>query len=337
MFVIAIPVNRDLGLENRSKSNYGKGLVMEEIKDVIKVHKNGRVERSSSTIESVTPFLPPNLDVTARDVYIDRPTNVWARTYVPKRDEDYKFPLLVYFHGGGFCVGSTSWKCYHEFLGNLSSKARCVIVSVNYRLAPENRLPAAYEDGIKALMWVKQQENGPSSEYWTKYCEFSSIFLGGDSAGANIAYNVALKLEMTSPINIKGIIMAQPFFGGEKRTNSEKSVSKSSKSTLNMTASDTYWRLALPVGANRDHPWCNPANEGVQMLENTRVMVCVAEEDVVRDRNTEFCSALGKANNQVKRINYEGVGHGFQIVDKSQVSQMRKHQMMDDIVNFINA
>jgi len=246
----------------------------------------------------------------------------------------------VYFHGGGFCVGSTSWKCYHEFLGTLSSKSRCIIISVNYRLSPENRLPAAYEDGIKALMWVKEQEKGPSSEYWTKYCDFSRIFLGGDSAGANIAYNVALQLGTTQILranDIKGIIMVQPFFGGEERTNSEKFESNSSKSSLNVEVSDTYWRLALPLGANRDHPWCNPVREGVRMVENMRVMVCVAKEDVLRDRNMEFSLELVNAGNEVESKIYEDVGHAFQVVDKSHVSQMRMQELISDIVAFVNS
>ncbi|KAL9225775.1 hypothetical protein vseg_001662 [Gypsophila vaccaria] len=336
--MVVVPLGRDNGLENNSKHGHVEEMLIEEIKDVMKVYKNGHVERAP-VAQSVTPFLAPDLNVTARDVYIDRGTNVWARTYVPQCDMyDSKFPLLVYFHGGGFCIGSTAWKHYHEFLGSLSSESQCIIVSVNYRLAPENRLPAAYEDGIKALKWVKQQENGPSSEYWTKYCDFTSIFIGGDSAGANIAYNVALKLgteQTIRPIDIKGIVMVQPFFGGEKRTDSEINGSKSGKLKLNVGVSDTYWRLALPQGVNRDHPWCNPLVEGIRTMENMKVMVCVAGEDMLRDRTMEFCLVLSKAGNEVKRIVCEDVGHAFHIVDMSHVSQIRKREMISEIVAFI--
>ena len=62
-------------------------------------------------------------------------------------------------------------------------------------------------------------------------------------------------------MNLKGLILIQPFFGGEVRTDSEKGMAQSPGSALNLAASDSYWRLALPCGAKRDHPWCNPFGE----------------------------------------------------------------------------
>ena len=164
--------------------------------------------------------MSPELNVTSRDMVIDSVTNIWARFYVPI-SQHKKMPLLVFFHGGGFCVGSAAWSCYHDFLARLSTKVGCVIMSVNYRLAPENPLPAPYDDGLKAIMWLHQQHNnkGSGTEWWTSKCNFSSVFLGGDSAGANIAYNVATRLCACDgaaltlrPMNLKGLILIQPFF-----------------------------------------------------------------------------------------------------------------------------
>ncbi|CAO2829176.1 unnamed protein product [Amaranthus hypochondriacus] len=315
--------------------------IVEEIEGVIKLYKNGYVERSTKVMSSVSPYLDSNLQVNARDVFIDKNDNIWARIYVPRcnKNNNSLLPIMVYFHGGGFCIGSTAWKCYHDFLGKLSSQAQCVIVSVNYRLAPENPLPAAYEDGMKALIWVKQQGNiGHSREYWAKYCDFSSIFLGGDSAGANIAYNVALRHGMSNSNNIKGIVLIQPFFGGEERTNSELSSIKVQlrKSALSLAASDIYWRIALPLGANRNHPWCNPLLKDMKWLEKIRIMIYVAENDILKDRNLGFCDVLSSnLGNQVDHFISQGVGHAFQILDDSTISQNRKKEMIFNIVNFI--
>ncbi|XP_010681590.2 probable carboxylesterase 6 [Beta vulgaris subsp. vulgaris] len=339
--MVAMDLDQNLGL----KSDDDRGSIIEEIKGLIKLYKDGYVERSLKAMSCVSPFLAPDLQVNARDVFIDKITNIWARVYVPKcNNQDYytnnKLPIIVYFHGGGFCVGSTAWKSYHNFLGNLASKARCVIVSVNYRLAPEDPLPAAYEDGMKALMWVKQQETmGQNSEFWAKYSDFSSIFLAGDSSGANLAYNVALKLGTSHnmPLIVKGIILVQPFFGGEERTNSELIKVQSCKSALSLAANDTYWRLAMPSGANRDHPWCNSLRKDTKKLENMRVMVCIAEKDILRDRNLELCTCLAKnVGNEVEYVISEGVGHGFQILDESQFSQNRKKEMVSHIVEFVS-
>lgn len=335
--------------------------VIEEIEGLIRVYKDGKVERPPMVPSVAAGFADPNQGVTSRDVVIDKSTNIWARFYVPKMNttsqlaKKLKIPLLVYFHGGGFCVGSAAWSCYHEFLSRLSAKLCGLIMSVNYRLAPENPLPAAYEDGFKALTWLKRQaitRNENDNEWWwSKHCDFSRVFLVGDSAGANIAYNIATRLSSNSgfdanrlkPLNFKGTVLVQPFFGGESRTDSEKCSPR--RSALSLAASDTYWRLALPAGASRDHPWCNPLAKGSVLLEQvekdnnkvTRVlpmMVCVSEMDILQDRNLEFCSELGKKV-KVEYVVYGGVGHAFQILNKSQLSQIRTHEMITHMKAFI--
>ncbi|XP_061374688.1 probable carboxylesterase 17 [Gastrolobium bilobum] len=318
------------------------GSVVEEIVGLIRVHKDGYVERPQ-IVPCVTADLSPELNVTSRDIVIDKVTNTWARFYVPIPQQ--KLPLLVYFHGGGFCVGSAAWSCYHDFLARLSVKVGCLIMSVNYRLAPENPLPAPYDDGLKAVMWVKQQMlyQYEASEWWTSKCNFSSIFLGGDSAGANIACNVATRLAACEgaalrPLNLKGLILIQPFFGGEVRTVSEKCMAQSPGSALNLAASDTYWRLALPYGADRDHPWCNPLVKGSLKFEELKLLptlVCISEMDILKDRNLEFCDALSRAGKIVECVVFKGVGHAFQILSKSQLSKSRTHEMMARVKSFI--
>ncbi|TKY50813.1 carboxylesterase 6 [Spatholobus suberectus] len=319
------------------------GSVVEEIEGLIRVHKDGYVERPQVVPCVTISTLSPELNVTSRDMVIDSVTNTWARVYVPICQ--HKLPLLVYFHGGGFCVGSAAWSCYHAFLARLSSKVGCVIMSVNYRLAPENPLPAPYDEGLKALMWVKQQmlhqqHNKASELWWTTKCNFSSVFLAGDSAGANIAYNVATRLgacdgAALSPLNLKGLILIQPFFGGEARTGSEKCMAQSPGSALNLAASDTYWRLALPCGANRDHPWCNPLAVKLEELKLLRTLVCVSEMDILKDRNLEFCEALARAGKRVEYGVFKGVGHAFQILSKSQLAKNRAEEMMARVKSFM--
>ncbi|XVE91399.1 hypothetical protein REPUB_Repub01dG0006300 [Reevesia pubescens] len=333
-----IALDSTLSLQIGRGSNQHRS-VTEEIEGLIKVYKDGYVERPQ-IVPNVSTALPPELGVTSKDLVIDTFRNVWARFYVPKSNQ--KLPLVVYFHGGGFCVGSAAWSCYHEFLAKLAAKAGCLIMSVNYRLAPENPLPAAYEDGLKCLMWLKQEAlSGSSSEWWSKTCNFSSVFLAGDSAGANIAHNVATRLVSINPypLTLKGTILIQPFFGGETRTNSEKNMVQSPRSALSLAASDTYWRLALPCGSNRDHPWCNPLAKGSPKMEEMKVvlptLVCISEMDILKDRNLEFCVALGKAGKKVENVLYRGVGHAFQVLSKSQLSQTRTNEMITHVKAFV--
>ncbi|XP_011011184.1 PREDICTED: probable carboxylesterase 17 [Populus euphratica] len=329
---------------NRQTSKNSHEVIIEEIEGLIRVYKDGHIERPP-----IIPSVPCNVatvnDVSAKDIFINKFTNLWARIYVSNRSGT--LPLLVYFHGGGFCVGSAAWSSYHEFLANLASKASCIILSINYRLAPENRLPSAYDDGIDAFSWVKQQvlNGSPEHNWWLSRCNFSSVFLSGDSAGANIAYNVATRLEsrynpesMTKPLCLKGIILIQPFFGGEARTFSEKNMTQPANSALTLSASDTYWRLSLPLGSNRDHPYCNPLANGASKLRDLRlpaIMVGISELDILKDRNSEFCSALTRAGKRVEKVTYKGVGHAFQILHNYHLSHTRVQEMASHIKTFI--
>ena len=335
-------LSRQVGGKEHSHHN---GAVVEEIHGLIRVYKDGHVERPQ-IVPCVTSLLPPDLGVTCGDIVIHKLTAIWARFYVPSAAvrSHGKLPLLVYFHGGGFCVGSAAWSCYHDFLARLAAKAGCLIMSVNYRLAPENPLPAAYEDGFKALQWLKQKAISGAGEWWSGSCNFSSIFLAGDSAGANITHHLATKLgannEATAlrPLVFKGTILIQPFFGGETRTHSEKQMS--SPSALSLTAADTYWRLALPYGANRDHPFSNPLSKGsIKSLQESSIlpiMVCISEMDILKDRNLEFCGALDSAGKKrVEHVVYKGVGHAFQILNKSPLSQTRTLEMLSHINSFV--
>ncbi|KVI08874.1 probable carboxylesterase 17 [Cynara cardunculus var. scolymus] len=313
--------------------------VVEEIGGLIRVHNDGHVERPL-VVPHVSCMVPLELEVAARDVTIDQfNTNLWARVYSPiNRRFSSKLPLMVYFHGGGFCVGSASWACYHEFLTNLTRVTSCVVVSVNYRLAPENRLPAAYDDGINAILWLKQEAlKGTINEL--KWCDFSNLFLAGDSAGANIAYHVASRLVSRHVSTPKGMILIQPFFGGETRSMSEKKSSQPSNSALTLSASDTYWRLALPVGAMRDHPWCNPLARGAPRLSDLKAlktMVCAGELDILKDRNLELAASLAGSGSRVQSMVYKDVGHAFQVLKNYPMAQTRTHEMMIHIKAFIN-
>ncbi|VVA94504.1 unnamed protein product [Arabis nemorensis] len=306
------------------------GPVVDEVEGLIRVYKDGHVERSP-IVPCVGPSLPPELGVACSDVHIDKLKNVWARLYLPmmtKSSSVSKLPLLIYFHGGGFCVGSASWSCYHDFLSRLSARSQCLVMSVNYRLAPENPLPAAYEDGFNAIRWLNKSRN---DNLWSKLCDFDRIFLAGDSAGGNIAHRIAAAddSDVQKPMKIEGTILIQSFFGGEARTESERRVENNKSSVLSLAASDAWWRLALPRGANREHPYCKPVKI------TTRTLVCVAEMDLLMDRDMEMCDNIGNEK-LIKRVVYRGVGHAFQILGKSQLAHTTTLEMLCHIDDFIN-
>jgi acetyl esterase/lipase len=146
--------------------------------------------------------------VASIDIVVARAMGVWARLYAPAAAAGNKVPVVVYFHGGGFGGGSATWSCYHEFLAQLPARTTCVVMTVDYRLEPENRTPAAFDDGLAA---VRQQAG----------------YLMGDSTGVTIVFHIAARLGegglgTLATLSAKGAILIQRFFGGEARTKLEK-------------------------------------------------------------------------------------------------------------------
>lgn len=109
-------------------------------------------------------------------------------------------------------------------------------------------------------------------------------------------------------------------------------------SALTLTASDTYWRLALPIGAGRDHEWCNPmTGRWVYKVRNLpRILLFVAGLDLLKDRNAEFASAMRSAGKSVKMVQQDGVGHAFHVLNNSsRLAKRRTQEMMEEIKNFL--
>ncbi|CAA6664846.1 unnamed protein product [Spirodela intermedia] len=289
-------------------------VVVEEIEGLLRVYKDGHVERFPVVPEVPCTWLP-ELEVISGDVVIDPSTRVWARLYAPIAPPRGKLPALVYFHGGGFCVGSAAWRCYHEFLAKVASRAGCLIMSVNYRLSlrtPSGRLRRRHR-----RREVDPAAGHPRPGTDSMVVEPLRLRKGlprGDSAGATITHNVSLQIGS----RLRGVVLIQPFFGGEARTSSE-SMAVPPGSALNLAASDAYWRLSRKACKADAAPY----------------LVCIAETDILRDRDMDFCRAMKRAGNTVEAVMHAGVGHAFQVLNSSRVSQSRAQEMISQLRSFL--
>ncbi|XVE90884.1 hypothetical protein DITRI_Ditri20bG0112000 [Diplodiscus trichospermus] len=113
-------------------------------------------ERTSANSD----FSDDSVRVLSKDISINQSKNTWARIFLPKQalnnpTSAQKLPVFVYFHGGGFILYSPDEAMCHKFCSNMASELSIIIVLASYRLAPEHRLPAAYEDAMEALFWIK--------------------------------------------------------------------------------------------------------------------------------------------------------------------------------------
>ncbi|KAJ0087383.1 hypothetical protein Patl1_07314 [Pistacia atlantica] len=218
---------------------------------------NGTVNRRLHNLFDLktSPSKTPRKGVSTSDTIINSSTNLWFRLYTPhstNNEEKRNLPIIIYFHGGGFAFFSASSIVYDIWCRRLSNELQAVIVSVNYRLAPEHKFPSQYEDGFEALKFLDENFDRLSINANSGLC-----FLAGDSAGGNLAHHVSVKAgELTfSKLKIIGLIAIQPFFGGEERTEADFLHSKAPIMTLHFT--DWYWKMFLPDGSDRDHPAAN--------------------------------------------------------------------------------
>ncbi|EFJ23100.1 hypothetical protein SELMODRAFT_14639, partial [Selaginella moellendorffii] len=264
--------------------------------------------------------------IVSRDVTIDDGLGLWARIFLPKRlkgecvdPNALKSPVLMYFHGGGFVAMSASFFGFHDFCEEISRWLGVLVVSVEYRLAPENRLPVAYEDGFAALKWLGQDQGGLSDPWLAAHADLSSVFLVGDSSGANLAQHLSVRAAAPAswgdlgPVRIVGRVLIQPTFASVARKPSgmlRDDPSKVSPSTLMM---DRFWELALPIGASRDHPFCNiaVARGDLAGILLPRTLVVVGGLDVLRDHGVEYSGILRECGKNVKLVEFESCDHAF--------------------------
>ncbi|XP_023525571.1 probable carboxylesterase 2 [Cucurbita pepo subsp. pepo] len=312
-----------------------------ELLPYLRVYKNGVVERLVGT--RVTP---PGLDsltgVDSKDITIVPETGITARLYRPTAVEPpRKLPLVVYFHGGAFLITSSAEPIYHNnCLIPLAAATESVVLSVNYRLAPEHPLPAAYEDSWAALQWVAEQSKTSGDEAgqepWLKQLvDFEKVFLLGDSAGGNIAHHMALRAQnsnLAGKFKIRGIALIQPYFWGEEPIGSE--ITEPEKKAL----VDSWWNFVCPSDRGNDDLLINPFADGspsVEGLVGEKVVVIVAEKDILRDRGMIYYENLAKSNwkGKVDIFETEGEDHAFHLLDPTSEKAKR---LVNRLALFVN-
>lgn len=218
-----------------------------------------------------------------------------VRLYTP--DADKPLPLLVFLHGGGWMLGDLdSHDAMHR---HIATRAGCAVLGVGYRLAPEHPFPAGLDDAATAFGWARRDAG--------KFgCDASRVALGGESAGANFAAAITLRLRQH--------VEAQPLF--------QLLVHPVTDLALAMPSFD---EIAVP-GLSRDYlEACRAMYVGDKSIKDPLVspvhaathaglapsIVLTASEDPLRDDGENYAAILARAGVESLCCRLPGLPHGF--------------------------
>jgi acetyl esterase len=220
-----------------------------------------------------------------------------VRVYRPVRDGIR--PALVYFHGGGWVLGSL--ETHDAVCRTLANAADCVVVSVDYRLAPEHGFPAAPEDCWAATRWVA--DHGASIG-----ADGRRLAIGGDSAGGNLTAVVALMARERGGPPIRFQLLVYPvtdfsFDTPSYRDNAEGYL-------LTTDGMRWFWNHYLAKPATGREPFASPLRaESLKGLPPA--LVITAEFDPLRDEGEAYARRLREAGVPTTLSRYDGQLHGF--------------------------
>jgi acetyl esterase len=220
-----------------------------------------------------------------------------ARVYRPEGDPPW--PVLVYYFGGGWSLGTLDTS--DGVCRMLANAARCIAVSVGYRLAPEDKFPAAVLDCYAGLEWV------------AAHCgEFGGnparLAVGGDSSGGNLAAAVALLARERGGPAITHQLLVYPNTDHQADTRSMEEMDD--EYFFNPASVRWYWGMYLATPEDGDDPLASPLRAG-DLSGLPAATVITAEYDPLRDEAEAYAARLATAGVPAEVIRYDGMMHGF--------------------------
>ncbi len=252
----------------------------------------------------VTDFVTGGVDRAVGITYGTAPARdeheIPLRIYRPRalRDAQTDVPVVMWFHGGGWVLGNVVG--YDPICTFIAAAVGCVVVSVDYRMAPEHRAPVAVEDCVDATTWV-----GVNGDVLR--ADTSRMAVAGDSAGGNLAAVVAQVLRDHGDTRLKHQALIYP---ATDLTMSSPSVREHQNApVLTKRSMDAFRDHYVPAGHDLRDPLLSPLFGRLDGLPPA--LVQTADLDPIRDDGIRYAEALKDAGVPVRLTNYLKVPHGF--------------------------
>ena len=220
-----------------------------------------------------------------------------VRVYTPSNET--ALPILVYFHGGGWVVGNLDTNDVR--CRALANGAQCIVVSVNYRHAPEFKFPVAAEDAYAATQWAAEKAESLRGDP-------TRITVSGVSAGGNLAAVVALMARDRKSPALMYQLLIVPVINYAFDTRSY--IENAEGYGLMRVSMQWFWSQYLATASDGTHPYASPIRaESVAHLPPAHVLL--AEYDPLHDEGLAYATRLARSSVPTTVTECEGMIHGF--------------------------
>jgi acetyl esterase len=275
-------------------------------------------EQARTTIRSrfVPPAQPEPVAEVRNETVPGLGGDIPARIYRPQSGDggDTRgLPILVYAHGGGFVFCDLD--SHDGLCRNIANRIPAIVISVAYRLAPENQWPDAAEDVYTATRWAADNADAVGGDA-------RRIVVGGDSAGGNLAAVTALMARDRDIPPIAGQLLLYPVIAADFDNESYRLFGKGFYNPK--PALQWYWDQYVPAPADREHPYASPLRANLAGLPPA--IVVVAGHDPLRDEVIAYSDALAAAGVATVRCLFEGGIHGFMTMPMLDIAHEARQQ-----------
>jgi acetyl esterase len=254
--------------------------------------------RRLSTANILAREAPPEAIARVEDRVIPGPAGeLPVRVYTPEGQPP--FPALVWFHGGGWVAGNLD--THDAGCRQLANEARCVVVAVDYRLAPEHKFPAAAEDCYAATKWVVANAASIGADA-------ARLAVGGDSAGGNLAAAVCLMARDRGGPPLAFQLMVYPITDYCYDTESYRANGQGY--LLTEERMRFYWDAYLGSPAEGCHPYASPLR-AKDLRGLPPALVITAEFDPLRDEGEAYAARLREFGVPADVSRWDGMIHAF--------------------------